>query len=187
MSLIGASSGLLLTAWVANSACEPPDTLIVGGQALIDARWVMADLRLRDERIVEIASKLSPEPQEHVIDAGGLRIVPGLIDAHAHLIEFGGPFPQSWGEAPSPTAMKFNVSNLLHSGVTSARIHLSDLHQGPALKRASRDSCTAIPRLALGGPGLFGGRPTMRGMQVRGVADSNEAELVMTTYAEAGR
>ena len=44
-----------------------------------------ADLRLEDGKIKEISPGLSPLPGEEVIDASGLRVYPGFIDAHSHL------------------------------------------------------------------------------------------------------
>ena len=44
-----------------------------------------ADLRLEGGKIEEIAPSLSPAPGEEVIDAAGLRVYPGFIDAHSHL------------------------------------------------------------------------------------------------------
>ena len=44
-----------------------------------------ADLRLENGRIAEIAPDLSPKAGEEVIDAIGLRVYPGFIDAHSHL------------------------------------------------------------------------------------------------------
>ncbi len=44
-----------------------------------------ADLRLENGRIVEIAPDLSPKAGEEVINAIGLRVYPGFIDAHSHL------------------------------------------------------------------------------------------------------
>lgn len=44
-----------------------------------------ADLRLENGRIAEIAPDLSPKAGEEVIDAIGLRVYPGFVDAHSHL------------------------------------------------------------------------------------------------------
>ncbi len=44
-----------------------------------------ADLRLENGRIAEIAPDLSPKAGEEVINAIGLRVYPGFIDAHSHL------------------------------------------------------------------------------------------------------
>ena len=42
------------------------------------------DIRIKDEKIVEIASGLSAKDAEEVIDASGLIVAPGLVDVHVH-------------------------------------------------------------------------------------------------------
>ena len=44
-----------------------------------------ADIRTEDTQIKEIAPNLSPVEGEEMIDATGLRVYPGFIDAHSHL------------------------------------------------------------------------------------------------------
>ncbi len=44
-----------------------------------------ADIRLENGKIKEIRAGLTPNPGEEVIDASGLRVYPGFIDAHSHL------------------------------------------------------------------------------------------------------
>lgn len=44
-----------------------------------------ADLRISGTKISEIAPNLSPLGDEQVLDATGLRLYPGFIDAHSHL------------------------------------------------------------------------------------------------------
>jgi N-acyl-D-aspartate/D-glutamate deacylase len=61
------------------------DLLIQGG-TIIDGTGnpeLRADLRVRDGRIVTIASDLAPG-EEQVIDARGLTLTPGFIDGHTH-------------------------------------------------------------------------------------------------------
>ena len=44
-----------------------------------------ADIRVTDGTIAEISPGLSPARGEEVIDAAGLRVYPGFVDAHSHL------------------------------------------------------------------------------------------------------
>jgi imidazolonepropionase-like amidohydrolase len=62
--------------------------LIRHGRALdADARGYRAcDIRIRDGRFAAMAGRLEAEPGETVIDATGLWLLPGLIDAHVHVI-----------------------------------------------------------------------------------------------------
>jgi len=51
----------------------------------VNATPYQADIRVKDGKIAEIAPGLSPARGEEVIDAAGLRVYPGFIDAHSHL------------------------------------------------------------------------------------------------------
>jgi dihydroorotase len=61
--------------------------LLIRGAAMLGAH--AEDLRVRDGLIAARGS-LSPESDEHVIDARGLVALPGLVDLHTHLREPGG-------------------------------------------------------------------------------------------------
>jgi dihydroorotase len=65
--------------------------LIRNGVAVLVNGPVRLDIRTRDEKIVEIAEQLTPEPDEPVIDANGKMILPGFIDSHVHFRDPGGP------------------------------------------------------------------------------------------------
>ena len=63
------------------------DTVIRGGTLVRPDGRVKADIRVSDGKIVEIAPGLDPAADE--IDATGLHVFPGLIDAHLHFNEPG--------------------------------------------------------------------------------------------------
>jgi allantoinase len=63
------------------------DTIIRGGTLVRPDGRVKADIRVSEGRIVEIAPDLTRDA--HEIDATGLHIFPGLIDAHLHFNEPG--------------------------------------------------------------------------------------------------
>ena len=44
-----------------------------------------ADLLIRDGKIAKIAPEIRPDGDTEVFDATGLRVYPGLIDAHSHI------------------------------------------------------------------------------------------------------
>ncbi len=166
--------------------CEAPETLIVGAQVWTDARWQEVDLHLRDGRIDAIAAGLQVASAQRRIDASGLRIIPGLIDAHVHLYELGGPYPPGWDRPPYVESTRLNGRALLRSGVTSARVHLSNLQSGSELKLESMSPCAPLPRLQLGGPGVIGGGTTTPGFQTVGVEDAAQAHALTAAYAAAG-
>ena len=46
---------------------------------------IRADLLIRDGKIAKIARKISPEKNTQILNAEGLHIYPGFIDAHSHI------------------------------------------------------------------------------------------------------
>ncbi len=52
----------------------------------VPGRTGSVDVRLRATRIAQIAPDLAPAQDEHVIDAGGGALLPGLHDHHIHLV-----------------------------------------------------------------------------------------------------
>lgn len=66
--------------------------LIRGGHVLDPASGLDrdADVAVRDGRIVDIGAALPSTPADHVFDAAGCLVTPGLIDPHVHLREPGG-------------------------------------------------------------------------------------------------
>lgn len=68
---------------------------VVRGATLIDgtgADPTAADVAFADGRLRAIETSIEPRIDDTVIEAGGLTVLPGLIDAHTHfgLVEFGG-------------------------------------------------------------------------------------------------
>lgn len=64
-------------------------SLLVRGGHVLDAdarRYRKRDIRIRDAVFVELDERLDAEPGEQVLDAEGLWVLPGLIDAHVHAI-----------------------------------------------------------------------------------------------------
>ena len=65
-------------------------TLIQGAKLVNENRIFKADLRIKGERIEEISEVgLSARQGEHVIDANGLYLIPGMIDDQVHFREPG--------------------------------------------------------------------------------------------------
>ena len=65
------------------------DTLIVNARLVNEGREFEADLRIAGDRIAEIGSGLSARPADTVVDAGGRRLLPGMIDDQVHFREPG--------------------------------------------------------------------------------------------------
>src|SRR5947199_3520006 len=68
-----------------------PTTLIRNGTVVTAERSVVADILVDGEKIRDIVPSLPAEAASRVIDASGMLIIPGGIDAHTHLdMPFGG-------------------------------------------------------------------------------------------------
>src|ERR1700678_4211228 len=63
------------------------DTVVTGGRIVIpyQERDVIADLAIKDGRIVAIAESIEPSEADEVIDASGKAVLPGAVDCHYHL------------------------------------------------------------------------------------------------------
>jgi imidazolonepropionase-like amidohydrolase len=120
-----------------------------------------------------------------VIDASGDTLAPGLIDAHAHLV-FPGGAPKEIRDDPRRPEFSITGKQLLRSGVTTARIHLWDLVDGPAFRRQAEDDCFPAPRLQIGGPGFIGGAPELARGIVWGVKDAEYTRRKIERTPSAG-
>ncbi|HEY7818080.1 MAG TPA: amidohydrolase family protein, partial [Vicinamibacteria bacterium] len=59
--------------------------LIRGGRIVTAEGQQDADVRVRGEKIAEVGAGLTPSPNDEVLEARGLLVLPGGIDPHAHL------------------------------------------------------------------------------------------------------
>ncbi|HST45935.1 MAG TPA: dihydroorotase [Luteimonas sp.] len=65
------------------------DTRIVNARLVNEGRTVDGELRIRDGRIEAIGAALAGRPGETVVDAAGMRLMPGMIDDQVHFREPG--------------------------------------------------------------------------------------------------
>jgi imidazolonepropionase-like amidohydrolase len=124
------------------------------------AAFECAFVRIDGDRIVELsdASADGTRFREDALDLGGRTLMPGLIDAHAHLSSdisrspgFGPP-PALKGELPRPRELGYFVlaktaSVLLEAGVTSIRDVGSYDDEAIALREAVRLGIVPGPRI----------------------------------------
>ncbi|MFA6809191.1 MAG: allantoinase, partial [Eubacteriales bacterium] len=69
---------------------EQYDLIIRNGKIVNEDGVSNADIAVKDGKIVEITEKISAEKKaSKEIDAKGLHVLPGLIDAHVHFNEPG--------------------------------------------------------------------------------------------------
>ncbi len=75
----------LAAASPAEAAAAPQEILISGGTVVTSEGRFDADVRVRDETIVEIGIGLAAGAGARTIDASGLLVMPGGVDPHVHL------------------------------------------------------------------------------------------------------
>ena len=66
-----------------------PGTLIVNARLVNEGREFDGDLRFANGRITHIDAKLTPQPGDQVIEAGGRWLLPGMVDDQVHFREPG--------------------------------------------------------------------------------------------------
>ena len=71
------------------------DLVIKNGLVILNGGEVQTDVAVKDGIIVEIGENLSADGAK-VIDAEGLVVSPGMIDAHVHISEPGGGYRDEW-------------------------------------------------------------------------------------------
>jgi dihydropyrimidinase len=60
-------------------------TIIQGGELVLPEGTLRADLIIEGENIAAIAAQVTAGDDDRVIDAAGLLVLPGIIDAHTHI------------------------------------------------------------------------------------------------------
>ncbi len=75
-----------------------PSRLIQGGTVVTPTAMYKADVLIQGEQIQAIGTDLAPHPSAEVVDATGLLVLPGVIDAHAHIVLDTGIYktPDDW-------------------------------------------------------------------------------------------
>jgi imidazolonepropionase-like amidohydrolase len=143
------------------------------------------DVLIESGRIARVAaSGALAVAGARVIDAGGAVMLPGLVDAHAHLDALPGA---PGGPAVSRDEIVEAASRqTLASGVTTVRLHLSGLADTAAMAARGADSCTPAPRAIVGGPGLTGGAPDLDARLMRGVRGVDDGVAKVAAVHAAG-
>ena len=90
------------------------DALITGGEVVDPGAGLSGklDVAIRDGKVAEVAAGLDRTRADHVIDAAGQLVTPGLVDLHTH-VYWGTTF---WGIEPDPVAARSGVTTWLDAG-----------------------------------------------------------------------
>jgi imidazolonepropionase-like amidohydrolase len=114
------------------------------------------DVLFRDGRVAAIEpTRARRDDGVRTIDGTSHTLLPGLVDAHLHFSIPGGLPPAAGGAARTDTD-EITGRQLLRSGVTSGRLHLTTLEDATRLETRAAGACAPLPRLQVGGPGLSG-------------------------------
>src|SRR5260370_14600001 len=104
-----------------------PTTLIRNGTVVTADRSVVADILVDGEKIRDIAPSLPAEAAGRVIDASGMLLLPGGIDAHTHLdMPFGGTTSSDDFETGTPAAAFGGTTTLLHFAIQARGTKMRD-------------------------------------------------------------
>ena len=156
------NKGLLLTTLfgVIAFGCASPEPpapagtfVLIQNGTLIDGTGASpqtaTDLLIRDDRVEAIGQGLETPEGATVIDATGKYLVPGLIDAHAHL---DGSMVFQLSPEEKQDIVDHNPSAFLYSGVTTVLNLISKPERIFGMRQAQRDGELVAPRIyATGG------------------------------------
>lgn len=100
------------------SANESYDLIIQGGR-VIDASQDLdgvLDVAIRDGKIARVEAAIPADGSRRIISARGRIVTPGLIDAHAHVFPYVGPY----GIEPDPYCVERGVTTVVDAGTSGA-------------------------------------------------------------------
>ncbi len=80
------------------------DLVIKNGWVVTPEVTVRAGLAVKDEKIIAVGTDESLPPAEQIIDARGLHLLPGIIDAHVHFREPGYTYKEDYGSGTAAAA-----------------------------------------------------------------------------------
>lgn len=150
-----------LPAYPQPSASPPKIKVIKAGRFLdVASGKVLRDqlIVIRDERIESVAAAGAPLPDgAEIVDLSASTVLPGLIDAHTHLIADPAQPPyHGYGVSVPRLALKgaANARVTLLAGVTTVRDVGAEGYSDIALRDAINDGDVPGPRILASGPAL---------------------------------
>jgi imidazolonepropionase-like amidohydrolase len=153
---------------VAAQGQAPKRIALVGGMLLdgYEAPPIHnAAILIEGNKIVQVgpASEVKIPSDATVIDTSGRTMMPGMIEAHAHLVIVGhGSYPQwfKWLEDhkdkyPLETVMELSAKQLLMAGITSAVDLGSPLKESISVREKINKNQIPGPRMSMSGPWII--------------------------------
>jgi len=149
---------------------RPSGTVVLRGAARIitmrgDEILTEGDIVVTDNRITSVGGSVSPAGAE-VIDVTGKTIMPGLVDAHAHM----------WAPRQVHQTQVWQYLANLSYGVTTSRDPQTSTDDVFAYSDLVEAGQILGPRVYATGPGVF---------STSGVSDQDAADRLLERYAEA--
>lgn len=145
------------------AACEPaaqpcPECVAIRGATVLDglgaAPLAGQTVLIRDGRIAALGADVAIPPEARVLDGEGRWVIPGLIDAHAHVtilpLEASGALATRMDREASEQALR----TMLAFGITSARNPAAPAEDGVALREAVARGEILGPTLVTAGEAL---------------------------------
>src|SRR5580658_6605213 len=159
----------LVMLWAVVAPAQPPKRIALVGGMLLDGYEVPplhhAVVLIEGNRIVQVgpASEVKIPPDATVIDTSGRTMMPGMIEAHAHLVIVGhGSYPQwfKWLEDhkdkyPLETVMELSAKQLLMAGITAAVDLGSPLKESISVREKINKNQIPGPRMSMAGPWII--------------------------------
>ena len=153
------------------AAQTPPDTgtTVLHAGRLFDSEHGVflpnRDILVRDQRVEAVGEHLPVPPAAREIDLRRYTVLPGLIDAHTHLLYLQDPGADGDADGLKPNVMEGTPLRALHgdarartylaAGITSVRdVESSGQFGDVALRKAIADRSVDGPRMFVSGPGL---------------------------------
>jgi len=124
--------------------------LIRGGQVVSSAGISAADVRIRSGVVAEIGSDLKPEGEES-IEANGLHVLPGVIDAHTHQWEPGFLSPPDFRDVTASAAAG-GITTIIDHPLTRPEVLDAEIFKGK-VELGERTACVDFALYAGVNPG----------------------------------
>ncbi|KIX91856.1 allantoinase [Staphylococcus microti] len=125
------------------------DTLIKNGLVILEDEAKEVEVGIKDGKIAEIGTDLGDAAE--VIDAKGLIVSPGMIDAHVHITEPGGGYRDDWEgyETGTRGSAKGGVTTIIEMPLN--QVPATTDHESIQVKYAAGEGKLAVDVASYGG------------------------------------
>lgn len=162
-------AALFLVLWTSDLVAQEPASVLIRAGRLFDSEagafLENQDILVRRSRIAAVGPDLTIPDGGEIIDLRNYTVLPGLIDAHTHLLYLEDPSGSLTTEGLKALLLEGEALRALHgaarartfldAGITTVRdLGNSGMFVDRALQRAIQDGSVPGPRMLVSGPGL---------------------------------